>query len=360
MASAETVPAGLLMLQEEVPEKLVGYLPRVTCKGCKDNRCDNQSHRKAKCPKCNGWLTTAHIDLDYVGHAETTAQLLKADPGWTWEPLAFGDDGLPRFDDLGGLWIRLTVCGVTRLGYGTADNGGFKAKGDIRKEIIGDALRNAAMRFGWALNLWAKTDIHDRTPLEGESAGQPQYQVAEAVARKEQRERVDIAPRDRNPFDDEFDLPPTVSAMSDDEKNRLMARIAILCKEKRGIAGSTKEARQARLAVLSQILRHEVKSSKDLGRQQLNRVIDAMALEPLYAPPQPMVGEEMAQLAADFASAVEEAGTEPELAAVEATVDGSVAAGKLTPDQGNELLAAVGQKRGGWSHRVLAEQGAAL
>lgn len=161
------IPAGLLLLQQEVPDKLVGKLPRVTCRKCKDNRCDE--HKPSKCQECGGWLGK-HTHLEYVGHAETTSKLLEADFAWSWEPLAFGDDGLPRFDADGGLWIKLTVCGVSRLGYGTAEASSFKAKGDIRKEIIGDAIRNAAMRFGWALNLWAKTDIHERTPQEHEAA----------------------------------------------------------------------------------------------------------------------------------------------------------------------------------------------
>jgi hypothetical protein len=55
------------------------------------------------------------------------------------------------------MWIKLTVCGVTRLGYGHAEG---KQGGDAIKEVIGDALRNAAMRFGAALDLWHKGDLH--------------------------------------------------------------------------------------------------------------------------------------------------------------------------------------------------------
>lgn len=163
------IPAGLLALQEEVPENLIGKLPKVTCPLCrkKENRGECGEHKKQRCQICDGWLSPAHTHLDYVGHAETTSKLLEVDPLWNWEPLSFGADGLPAFDADGGLWIKLTVCGVTRLGYGTADNAnGFKARGDLRKEIIGDAIRNAAMRYGWGLNLWAKTDIHERTPQE--------------------------------------------------------------------------------------------------------------------------------------------------------------------------------------------------
>jgi len=95
--------------------------------------------------------------LSYVGHAALTDRLLDADPMWNWEPLAFGPEGLPVIDTLGGMWIRLTVCGVSRLGYGDAQG---KEGPNAIKEVIGDALRNAAMRFGAALDLWHKGELH--------------------------------------------------------------------------------------------------------------------------------------------------------------------------------------------------------
>ena len=103
------------------------------------------------------YLPKGGTKLAYVGHAALTDRLLDVDPSWTWEPLAMSPHGLPVMDDIGGMWIRLTVCGVTRLGYGHAGN---KQGGDAIKEIIGDALRNAAMRFGAALELWHKGDLH--------------------------------------------------------------------------------------------------------------------------------------------------------------------------------------------------------
>jgi hypothetical protein len=72
---------------------------------------------------------------------------------WTWKPLAFTEAGLPAFDNNGGLWIELTVCGVTRYGYGEPQG---RDKFDQTKGAIGNAIRNAAMRFGVALDLWAK------------------------------------------------------------------------------------------------------------------------------------------------------------------------------------------------------------
>ena len=97
------------------------------------------------------------VMLDYVGHAAVTDRLLDVDPNWNWEPLALDEKGRPRFEhdsegNFIGFWIRLTVCGVTRLGYGSLTG----SSPDPIKELIGDAIRNAAMRFGVALDLWIK------------------------------------------------------------------------------------------------------------------------------------------------------------------------------------------------------------
>lgn len=108
-----------------------------------------------------GKLPKGGITLDFVGHGYITARLLDVDPTWTWEPVALDEYGLPRLDEFGGLWIRLTVCGVSRLGYG--DAGGKKGPNAV-KEAVGDALRNAAMRFGVALELWCKGDPDAAAP----------------------------------------------------------------------------------------------------------------------------------------------------------------------------------------------------
>jgi hypothetical protein len=78
--------------------------------------------------------------------------------------MAVGQDGLPAFDKDGGLWIKLRICGVTRLGYGDSQG---KRGGNAVKEAIGDALRNAGMRFGAALDLWHKGDLHDAEDEKG-------------------------------------------------------------------------------------------------------------------------------------------------------------------------------------------------
>ena len=114
-----------------------------------------------------GKLPKGGIQLDFVGHGYITQRLLDVDPLWNWEPVALDANGLPLLDEFGGLWIRLTVCGVTRLGYG--DAGGRKGP-DAIKVAIGDALRNAGMRFGLALDLWCKGDPDAPTPARPKSA----------------------------------------------------------------------------------------------------------------------------------------------------------------------------------------------
>ena len=116
------------------------------------------------------------LKLDYVGHAALTKRLLETDLNWSWEPFAVGEDGLPKLDERGGLWIRLTVCGITRIGYG--DSGNSRGTQAI-KEAIGDALRNAGMRFGAALDLWHKGDLFDLAESRGDAEVQK-------VARREE------------------------------------------------------------------------------------------------------------------------------------------------------------------------------
>ncbi len=115
-------------------------------------------------------LDAGYAKLDYVSHAWVTDRLLQVDPEWTWNPLAFDDQGLPLFDENGGLWIQLTVGGVTRYGYGEPQG---RDRFDSKKGAIGNALRNAAMRFGVALDLWAKES--------GESAPKARSEAPKAI-----------------------------------------------------------------------------------------------------------------------------------------------------------------------------------
>lgn len=143
-------------LRVPFPDTAIGKLPRSTCKRCTDSprkRCEDHQW-VSNCPMCHGNHSSATLHLDYVGHAAVTDRLLHVDPEWTWEPLALDPNGLPALDASRNLWIRLTVCGVTRIGVGDGKNA---------KEAIGDAIRNAAMRFGVALDLWGKDELEQTT-----------------------------------------------------------------------------------------------------------------------------------------------------------------------------------------------------
>jgi hypothetical protein len=97
--------------------------------------------------------------LDFVGHADITRILIEIDPYWSWEPCGWAQ-GRPAIHVENGtatMWGWLTVHGKELLGVGSvrAD------KGDYEKELIGDFLRNASMRFGISLNLWTKNQWAD-------------------------------------------------------------------------------------------------------------------------------------------------------------------------------------------------------
>lgn len=148
-------PQGLDLLRAPFPAHQISKLPKPTKAQTDEVRANFKAG--VRCEICGAWHHPKVAHLDYVGHAALTDRLLDCDPMWNWEPVSMTEKGLPATDQNGGMWIRLTVCGVTRLGYGSADG---KTGGDAVKELIGDALRNAAMRFGAALDLWHKGDLH--------------------------------------------------------------------------------------------------------------------------------------------------------------------------------------------------------
>lgn len=186
------------ILQREFPAEQIGKLPRSTCHDCSDapNKvCSN--HRKERCSTCGNYMTTAHIHLDYVGHAAATQRLLEADSSWTWRFFTPEEVAAipPWAREVKGLWIYLTVDGVTRPGFGDA---GTKSGPNAVKEAIGDAIRNAAMRFGVALDLWSKEDLKaDRAaaeaqPAEAAPAAEPEPDRSQPFARgaKERGEKA--------------------------------------------------------------------------------------------------------------------------------------------------------------------------
>lgn len=147
-------------LREPFPAEAIGKLPRMLCQLCSKGECEK--HKRTKCSQCKAYLGY-HTHLDYVGHAHVRERFLEVDPGWTWEPMAFSQSGLPLLDENNGLWIRLTIGGKTMPGYGDAPG---KRGGNAVKEAIGDALRNAGQSFGVALDLWKKEPAGQAEPDE--------------------------------------------------------------------------------------------------------------------------------------------------------------------------------------------------
>jgi hypothetical protein len=110
-------------------------------------------------PKIVGKLPKGGTQLDFVGHADITRILLEIDPTWRWVPIAW-DNGRPAIhveNGIATMWGELTILGHARLGVGSvrAD------KQELDKELVGDFLRNAAMRFGICLSLWTKQEWED-------------------------------------------------------------------------------------------------------------------------------------------------------------------------------------------------------
>ena len=170
-----TIPEAAAKLRAPFPPELIGKLPRAATKAAAERG------ERGHCDECGKYHVLPAIHLDYVGHAAVTDRLLAVDPAWTWEPMGYDDHGRPALvSGIGepgesiGLWIKLTVCGVTRPGFG----GGKSAK-----EAISDAIRNAAMRFGVALDLWSKEDLHSNgaTPAAEEMPTETQGQGVEGA-----------------------------------------------------------------------------------------------------------------------------------------------------------------------------------
>lgn len=227
-------------LREPFPPESVGKLPKPT-------RAEN---KKGNCGVCNGYHGLPAVHLDYVGHAATTDRLLAVDPAWSWEPMATDEHGLPKLDAKGNLWIRLTVAGVTRVGVGDGRNA---------KEVIGDAIRNAAMRFGVALDLWTKEDLHAATQ------GKPEPPTL----------------RDAPPGEwGEGDAGATVRVARKASPGQLKAMGAAF-----GERGITE--RDERLAAVAEIIGRQVESAKDLTTTEASAVLDALKLPAVPDEPGP-------------------------------------------------------------------------
>lgn len=159
------------------PTEMVDKLPKPT----------KRTNEPGKCRECGGWHGLPAVHLDYMGHAAVTRALIDVDPQWTWEPVSFDAAGSPmivRTDKHLTLWGRLTVLGHTRICVGTCDAG----KPEPEKELIGDLLRNGAMRFGIGLSLWAKEEWADLGPAPVPTPAD----VIERIGRQDDAVKADV------------------------------------------------------------------------------------------------------------------------------------------------------------------------
>lgn len=160
-------------LRKPFAKSAIGLLPKVSCSGCTqatktarsafDKHCDK--HTMSKCADCGAYITSGHIHLDYVGHAAVTDRLntVAGPENWDLTPMAVDEQGNPSRNSQGEFWCWLRIMDAKKMcvGDGSASS----------KELIGDALRNGAMRFGIALDLWSKEELEstlDQPDLKNE------------------------------------------------------------------------------------------------------------------------------------------------------------------------------------------------
>lgn len=238
-------------LRAPFPAGVVGKLP-------KPYKSDSA---KGTCRECGGYHGLPAAHLDFVGHAAATDRLLQVDPSWTWEPFAIGPDGLPALDASRNLWIRLTIAGVTRIGVGD---------GKSLKECIGDAIRNAAMRFGVALDLWAKEDLHAMDTERG-TTGVPDAEPEQPApaTRTMSRPRA-AAPAPEAPTDDAVEPEP----LTDHTRKQMFAELT-----KHGITDAEKQR-----AGMGRILGHPIMSRADLTEDDGRAIVLDLQARAVPAP----------------------------------------------------------------------------
>ena len=217
-------------LREKFPKEVEGILP-------KPYKADSQ---KGNCNVCGGYHGLPAAHLPFVGHAAITDRLLAVDPGWTWDFVATDPNtGMPLLDSEKNLWITLTVCGVTRKGCGD---------GPSMKVRIGDALRNAAMRFGVALYLWTKDELESD------------------VAESDEKTSRSRAPKSQPAPESPKSQPAPDKGLRTDAQSTALWTLA----------SKVMPDKDQFRAWLSEGLGREVESTKDLTRAECAEAIDAL------------------------------------------------------------------------------------
>lgn len=218
-----------------------------------------------------GYIQRGGVNLAYVSHAEITRILIKIDPLWSWQPCGWSE-GRPAIhidNGMATMWGILTIHGKDMIGVGSAR----ADKGDYEKELIGDFLRNAAMRFGICLNLWSKEANDDS----------PRPQVRAVTQTKVSSSPAGAPPASKGPVQ--------ARPASGDAPKKANAGNPISDKQQAFIAKLAKEHQVANLAEFcTNLLKRDVRTLNQLNAQEASVVIDAL-MNPVVET-QPMFAEE--------------------------------------------------------------------
>lgn len=230
-------------LLEPFPANEIAAKPRVWCGDCR--RAESRvcaRHELIRCEGCKQRITSGHLHLDYVGHADVTRRLLEVDPEWDWYPaysnpdkdvllaaIATGDVNIvdavirnapPLIDGQGGMWMYLEIHAddgtiVKRLGYGDAEG---KTGPDAMKERIGDGIRNCAMRQGVALDQWSRADRQEGIEKQGDPLPGPAAakQPAAKTARRARGAAAEDKPDGKDAVQDARPVHPTAQFLADE------------------------------------------------------------------------------------------------------------------------------------------------
>jgi hypothetical protein len=120
------------------------------------------------CGDCKQKAAPRHFHVDYVGHAVITDRLnsVVGPAGWSWTLLTVERDQSGRLLAVVG---EMTVLGHTKGPETGAPSQSQREYGDALKSAISDYICRAAMRFGVALDLWAKQQLESATAATQES-----------------------------------------------------------------------------------------------------------------------------------------------------------------------------------------------
>ena len=135
-------------------------------------------------------LPKGGTQLDYMGHADVTLALIQVDPLFEYGWLT-NEDGSMKIAVSGDLYVLegwMKVHGQIRQGVGTCE----KRKTEYHKELIGDLLRNCAMRFGIATTLWSKAERHEWGAPQDPSAAKAFEMLRQETANLEADQRRSV------------------------------------------------------------------------------------------------------------------------------------------------------------------------